>query len=173
VTRGKGLTTALFFGNNHDMERMILISLSMAALFASGCSTPSASNSVAVASEHPVPSESNSTAFEGLWNGRETTPGQEGPASLTVSHQTLEFHGAAADDWLKGTFTLRDDTNPKQFLGVVTECAVPEYVGKMCYAIYKIEDGKLIVAGNEPGVSSIPPAFDAPGSRQFVFKHDP
>jgi uncharacterized protein (TIGR03067 family) len=84
----------------------------------------------------------------------------------------LEFHGAYANDWLKGTFTLREDTNPKQFVGVVTECAGPEYVGRNCYAIYKLEDGTLTVAGNEPGVSGFPSAFDASGSRQFVFKHN-
>ena len=73
---------------------------------------------------------------------------------------------------MKGTFTLREDTNPKQWVGIVTECAAPEAVGKKCYAIYKIEDGTLTITGNAPGVSDIPSAFDAPGSREFVFKHD-
>jgi uncharacterized protein (TIGR03067 family) len=154
------------------MKNLILVPLSIAALFASGCSTPSESHPASAASKSPAPPKTNSTAFEGLWNGHEVTPGREGPASLTISGQTLEFHGADANDWLKGTFTTREDTNPKQFLCVVTECAAPEYVGRNCYAIYKLENGTLTAAGNEPGASGFPSAFDAPGSRQFVFKHD-
>jgi uncharacterized protein (TIGR03067 family) len=157
---------------NYDMKKTILIPLSLAALLAWGCSTPSKSNPAAAAPESPAAPKTDSTVFEGSWKGREVTPGREGPASLAVSGQTVEFHGANANDWLKGTFTLREDTNPKQFVGVVTECAVPEYVGQKCYAIFKIEDGALTVAGNEPGVANMPSAFDAPGSRQFVFKHD-
>jgi uncharacterized protein (TIGR03067 family) len=144
---------------------MILVSLSIAALFASGCSTSSPSN--------PATPKTNAhaTAFEGSWKGLELTPGQEGPASLTVSGQTLEFHGAEANDWIKGTFTLREDTQPKQFVGVITECAAPEYVGQKSYAIYKINDGVLTITGNSPGASDFPTAFDAPGTRQFAFKH--
>jgi uncharacterized protein (TIGR03067 family) len=167
-----GLTPESVFGKNHDMKRMIVIHLSIAALFASGCSTPPESNSPAVASENSTPPKTYSTVVDGSWHGREVTPGREGPASLTISGQTLEFHGADANDWLKGTFTLRDDTHPKQFVGVVTECAQPEYVGKKCCAIYKLEDGTLTATGNEPGDSNIPSAFDAAGSRQFVFKHE-
>ena len=144
---------------------MILIALCIAAIFASGCSTPSESKSAAVASESPTSPKPNSTVFEGSWNGR------EGPASLIVSGQTLEFHGADADDWIKGTFTLREDINPKQWVGTVTECAAPEVIGKKCYAIYKIEDGALTISGNQPGDSNIPQAFDAPGSREVIFKH--
>jgi uncharacterized protein (TIGR03067 family) len=154
------------------MKNIILIPLSIAALFAAGCSTPSASNPAAAASASSTPSKTLTTAFEGSWNGREVTPGRGGQVSLNVSGQNLEFHGADANDWLKGTFTLREDTNPKQWAGIITECASPEYVGKKAYAIYKIEDGTLTIAGNEPGDSNIPSAFDAPGARQFVFQHD-
>jgi len=139
------------------MKKVILISLSIAAIFASGCSTPT---------------KSNSTVFEGSWTGRDVTPGREGPASLLVSGDTLEFHGADPTDWLKATFTLHDDTNPKQCDGVVIECPEHDYVGKNFYSIYKIEDGILAVAGNEPGNTNIPSTFDAPGTRQIIFKRE-
>jgi uncharacterized protein (TIGR03067 family) len=157
------------------MKKITLIPLCMAALFVAGCSTPSKSNAVDPSSESPAPPKAkvNSTVFEGTWIGHETTPGQEGQVSLTITGQTVEFHGASANDWLKGTFTLRDDANPKQFTGVVTDCGAPEYIGKTCYAIYKIEDGTLTVAGYEPGAAGFPSAFDAPGTRQMVFKHNP
>jgi uncharacterized protein (TIGR03067 family) len=136
---------------------MILIPVSIALIFASGCATPT---------------KPNSTVLEGSWNGHDITPGREGTASLLVSGHTLEFHGADPNDWLKGTFTLRDDTNPRQCNGVVIECPQADYVGKNFYSIYKIENGTLTATGNEPGNTNIPSAFDDPASRQLIFKHD-
>jgi uncharacterized protein (TIGR03067 family) len=154
------------------MKRVILIPLSIAALFASGCSTPSESHSAAIASPSATPAKTNPTVFEGSWHGHETTPGQQGQASLIASGQSLEFHGAEGNDWLKATFSLRDDTNPKEWVGIITDCAQSEYVGKKAYAIYSLENGTLTIAGNEPGNSEIPKTFDASGSRGFVFNHD-
>ncbi len=110
--------------------------------------------------------------LEGSWTGHDVTPGREGPASLLVSGHTLEFHGAEANDWLKGTFTLHEDTNPKQLTGIVTECPAQDYIGKKVYSIYKLEGDTLTVAGNEPGNTNFPSAFDDPTTRQLVFKHD-
>jgi uncharacterized protein (TIGR03067 family) len=157
---------------NHDMKKIIPISLLMATLFALSCSTPSESHPPAVASESPAPPKANPTVLEGAWHGRDVTPGHEGPASMTVSGQSLEFHGGDANDWLKATFTLREDTLPKQWIGMVTDGPTPENIGKKIYAIYKIENGALTIAGHGPGDSDIPSAFDDPNSRQFVLKHD-
>ena len=55
----------------------------------------------------------------------------------------LEFHGANPQEWYKATFTLREDTTPKQLEAVVTECPVARYVGKTAHAIYKIETASL------------------------------
>jgi len=157
---------------NHAMKRMILLSLSIAAIFATGCSTTSQSSCCDPASASSPPPKPKLTAIEGSWTGQEVTPGREGPASLLVSGRTLEFHGAASDDWLKGTFTLHEETNPKQLTGAIIECPAQDYVGKNFYAIYKIEGDTLTVAGNEPGNTNIPTLFDDPGARQIVFKHD-
>jgi uncharacterized protein (TIGR03067 family) len=129
-------------------------------------------NPKAAASQAPAPAKSAPTAFEGSWHGHDVTPGHESPASITFSGQTLEFHGGDADDWAKGTFTLHEDATPKQFVGVVTDCAAPENIGKKACAIYKIENGTLTLTGSPLGSSDFPPAFDAPECRQLVFKHD-
>jgi hypothetical protein len=55
----------------------------------------------------------------------------------------LEFHGADANDWLKGTFSLRENTTPRQLEGVVTDAASAQYIGKVVHVIYKIEGGTL------------------------------
>jgi len=82
----------------------------------------------------------------------------------------LEFRGADTNEWYKGTFTLREDQNPKQLLGVIAACPAPNYIGKTVYAIYRIEAGTLTLAGNEPGNAEVPKSFDGPGSRKFVLK---
>jgi uncharacterized protein (TIGR03067 family) len=87
-----------------------------------------------------------------------------------ISGNALEFRGADTNDWSKGTFALREDTNPKQLIGTITECADPKYAGKTVYAIYRVEVGTLTLTGNEPGNPEVPPSFDAPGSRKFVLK---
>ena len=153
------------------MKKLILIPL--AALALASCSTPSGSNSGAATNEGAKPAAVRPTALEGTWTGREMTPGHEGPASMLISGQNLEFHGPAGDDdWIKGTFSLREDANPKQFVGVITQCASPDYIGEKCLAIYKIENGTMTIAGNGPGDPNMPAAFDTPGVRQFVLKHE-
>ncbi|MGP8198613.1 MAG: hypothetical protein ACLQU4_03820 [Limisphaerales bacterium] len=151
------------------MNKIILIPIFTAALFVAGCSTPSKTNSAAAG---PAQSRNHSTVLEGAWHGNEITPGQQGLASMTFSGQTVEFHGADSNDWCKGTFMLRDNTDPKQLVGTITECPSADAVGKMVYAIYKIENGSLRITGNAPGDLNIPAAFDSSGIRQFVLKHD-
>lgn len=81
------------------------------------------------------------------------------------------YRGSAPDDWGKGTFTVREDTNPKQLLVTLSECGPKEYVGKTCSMIYKIEDGALTAAASEPG-NPAPLTFDAPNARRMVFKRE-
>jgi len=138
------------------MKKAILIPIALAVLIVSSCSTVS---------------KSHSSPLEGSWSGRENTPGHQGTASLTFTGQTLQFHGTDADDWADGTFILHENTNPKQLVGVITNCSSGETIGKTVYAIYKIEADTLTLSGNSPGNLNIPAAFDTPGTRQFVLKH--
>jgi uncharacterized protein (TIGR03067 family) len=114
--------------------------------------------------------ESDLVVLKGKWSGEEVGRTAAGTASLLVEESTLEFHGADTNEWYKGTFTLREDTNPKQVVAMITDCPAPQYVGKAANAIYKIEAGTLTLTGNEPGNPEVPPSFDAPGSRRFVLK---
>lgn len=123
-----------------------------------------------VAAGCATPHTSDSAALQGTWKGQEIGVNAERPASLVLSGANLEFHGADAGDWCKGTFSLREDTNPKQMIGVITDAPDLQYVGKTVNAIYRIKDGALTIAGNAPGNPAPPAAFDAPDARQFVFK---
>ena len=82
----------------------------------------------------------------------------------------MEFRGADDNDWCKGTFSLREDTNPKRLTGVITEAPDAQFVGKTANAIYKIENGTLTIAGNQPGNLDAPASFDAPGARLLFLK---
>jgi uncharacterized protein (TIGR03067 family) len=129
-----------------------------ALLWGTGCSTLRAPESASV---------------QGTWRGRELTGNTEGPRYIMISGRTFEFQGVNADDWCKGTFTVRKDANPCQIVGTLTECHLRQYVGKTAYAIYRLEGDTLTLTANEPGDPNVPGSFDAPGARQFVFKKEP
>jgi len=116
---------------------------------------------------------SDASTLHGTWNGQEVGAKTQGTPSLAFEGTTLEFHGANPQEWYKATFTLRENTNPKQLDAVVTDCPVPKYVGKTAHAIYKLEDGKLTLTGNEPGNPAVPASFEAPGARQIIFTLKP
>ena len=110
---------------------------------------------------------SDSAALKGTWQGREG--GAVQADSLVLADNNLEFHGANPQEWYKGTFTLHEDANPKQMIITITDCPFPKYVGQTANAIYRIEKGKLTIAGNEPGDPAMPTAFNARGTRTMVF----
>jgi uncharacterized protein (TIGR03067 family) len=144
------------------MKNILMITLCGVGILASGCSKSSAPDSAA----SPKP---DSAILQGKWSGQEVGANTQGSPSLTVDGAKLEFHGANPQEWYKATFTLREDTTPKQLEAVVTDCPAPQYVGKTAHAIYKIEGGKFTLTGNEPGNPAVPASFDAQGARQIVF----
>ena len=132
------------------MKCRIPLTLLAAALLVAGCAT--------------VP-RSDLSALQGTWQGpaKDANPPQE--VKMIISGNNYEFHSLADSNvWYKGTFTLREDTNPRQFIAVVKDCPFPQYVGKSAMAIYSIENGVLKLAGNEPGKTEAPASFDAPDS---------
>jgi RNA polymerase sigma factor (sigma-70 family) len=114
-----------------------------------------------------VPHGSDLTAIQGTWTGHEK--GRPGASSMVLQGTNLDFHGANPNEWYKGTFSLKETTNPKQLVATITDCPAPEYVGKVSYSLYKLDGNTLTVSGNEPGNPAMPTSFDEPGSRTFVF----
>ena len=139
-----------------------MIVLCSVGILVSGCSKSHTPDSVAT-------QKPDSVVLQGTWSGQEVGAETQGSPSLTLDGTKLEFHGANTQEWYKATFTLRVDTTPKQLEAVVTDCPAPQYVGKTAHAIYKIEDGKFTLTGNEPGNPAVPASFDAQGARQIVF----
>jgi uncharacterized protein (TIGR03067 family) len=120
----------------------------------------------AAASTLPQPA---AQSLQGKWTGQEVGSQIQGASSLMIDGTKLEFVGANTNEWYKATLTLREDTTPKQLDVLVTDCPFPQYIGKTGHAIYKIENGKLTLTGNEPGNPAVPASFDAPGARELIF----
>jgi uncharacterized protein (TIGR03067 family) len=136
------------------MKQILMTLLCSAGILASGCSK-----------SH----KADSLTLQGSWRGSEVGANTQGSPSLILEGTKLEFHGANPNEWYKATFSLREDTSPKQLEAVVTDCPFPKYVGKTVHGIYTIEDGKFTFAANEPGNPAVPASFDAKGAREFVF----
>ena len=116
-----------------------------------------------------VKAQSDIALLQGTWTGEENGGGP-GVNTLTIQGSTVEFHGSNSNEWYKATFTIREDTTPKQLTAVITDCPAPQFVGKTSYSIYKIENGTFTLVGSEPGKTEPPTSFDGGGTaRKFVF----
>ena len=110
--------------------------------------------------------------LQGTWVGVEV--GREGEVTMIFSGDTIDFKGAVPQEWYKGTAVINSEMMPKQADFTITECALPDYVGKVSKAIYKLGEGTLTMAGSEPGVESYPGDFGTPaGTRVFKFTLQP
>jgi uncharacterized protein (TIGR03067 family) len=130
------------------MRNTILTVSWLAALLAVGCSTIHTSDAA---------------KLQGSWEGqpRQSTSGPK--FYLVLKGNNFDFHDADQKVFYRGTFSIREDTTPKQFIAKLTESCQPQYVGKTSMAIYLLQEGKLTLAGNEPGKPEPPATFDAPG----------
>jgi hypothetical protein len=115
------------------------------------------------------PHKSETSVLEGTWRGHEIGGRTAGTCSLILRGSNLEFHGADTNEWYKARFAAYD-TTPKQLVVVITDCPFAQYIGRTGYAIYKLQDGKFTLTGNEPGELTAPSGFDAPGARKLVFE---
>jgi uncharacterized protein (TIGR03067 family) len=145
-----------------NMKTIFLSFMTIGAMLgAAGCA-----NKTLVLRHVPL---SDSSRLQGSWTGREPAATPEGPSHFIIAGNTFEFRGTDPAEWYKGTFTIMEDTNPKQITILVKEGPAPEYIGKNSNGIYRFDGGKLIISANEPGNPDRPSAFETPGSRTIEF----
>lgn len=131
------------------MKNRVLFVLFGVALFMMGCATLK---------------KSDVTALQGTWQGRMLQGDPQHQVSMVISGSNFAFRDETdTNAWYKGTFSVREDSTPRQFIAVISECPFAQYVGKTSMLIYRLENGTLTFAGNEPGNPAVPAAFDAPG----------
>ena len=129
--------------------------LSFAALLTAGQSTPT-----------PIVAELK--RLQGYWEGE----GAGGKCAITITGNSLQYR--AGTNWFKTTVTLPAGTDPKQLHATIKDCAPPtnNSVGRVVFAIFKIEDGTLTLA--EDDMSNEPPkTFASASSRYNVKKIQP
>jgi uncharacterized protein (TIGR03067 family) len=114
--------------------------------------------------------KSDLASLQGTWRGNEIGGRTEGTCFLVIAGNNVEFRGADTNEWIKGTFSLREDTNPRQMISLATACSYPPAVGQTVCAIYRIDSGTLKLAASEPGNPDGPSGFDVPGTRRFEFR---
>jgi uncharacterized protein (TIGR03067 family) len=152
---------ASFNQNQTKGDRMRKIALLSLAIFAA-----------LAASVYSADDKSDSATLQGKWKGEEIGGDAKGANYLTFTGKKFEFRGTDTNEWYKGTFTLKENTEPHQLLGTITECPAPEIVGKTSIVIYKLEHNTLTFTAHAPGNSDAPASFDAPETRRFVFKKE-
>src|SRR6185436_16712161 len=106
--------------------------------------------------------------LQGYWEGE----GAGGKCSITITGNSLHYRNSAG--WYNTTFTLPVGTDPQQLHATINDCSPPSTnaIGKVVFAIFKIEDGTLTLA--EDDMSDKPPKdFPSASSRYNVKKAQP
>lgn len=130
-------------------------------LVVTGSSADKADSAAAGKARDEKTAKSDQTAIQGTWKGRSKRDNPEHQVTFAVSGKHFDFHDETeTNNWYKGTFTLKEDASPRQFIATITECPFPQYIGKTSKAIYKIDKDTLTITANEPGKEVIPKDFD-------------
>jgi hypothetical protein len=106
--------------------------------------------------------------LQGYWEGE----GAGGKCSIAITGNSLHYRNGTT--WFRTTFTLPAGTDPQQLHATIKDCSPPtnNSVGKVVFAIFKIEDGTLTFA--EDDMSDKPPkTFSSASSRYSVKKVQP
>jgi len=111
--------------------------------------------------------------LQGTWEGF-MVGSEDRKITITITGNSLHFR-RDTDFWFKTTFTLPPGTYPQQLHATIKDCAEPcDDIGKVVFAIFKIEDGTLTLAGIQASAVEPPKTFgEIPGfedNRLFCYK---
>jgi len=111
-----------------------------------------------------APTAAELKPLQGYWEGEEAG----GKCSITITGNS--FHYRAGTNWWKTTFTLPAGTDPQQLHATIKDCSPPttNAIGKVVFAIFKIEDGTLTLA--EDDMSDEPPKTFSTNSSCYHLK---
>ena len=138
------------------MKKFLVVFLSACLVLMTGCKK-----------EKPVVEKvADIDLMQGTWKGAEV--GREGEWILVIADDKITVDGPGPEDYV-GTLALDETTTPKSVVLTIDECGFEQYIGAKASNLYKIEDGKLTIAGTEPGSGMIPSSFE-PGNGTRVFE---
>lgn len=114
--------------------------------------------------------------LQGTWEG--VMAGNESGRQITVAitGNSLYFH-RDENFWFKTTFTLPAGTYPQQLHATIKDCPEPcDDIGKVVFAIFKVEDATLTLVGIQATAVEPPktfgefPGLDDNGAFRYEFK---
>ena len=85
---------------------------------------------------------------------------KEGKITITITGNSLHFHGLNTNEVYDATFTLPAETNPHQLRATITGAVATNTLGVVVRAIFKTGDGNLTLAVNQNNEHEPPKGFD-------------
>ena len=104
--------------------------------------------------------------LQGYWVG----VGAQSNLSITITGNSFHYH-RDTNFWFKTTITLPAGTDPQQLHATIKDCSPPTNpIGKVVFALFKIEDGTLTVAAFGDGKEEQPKSFEDEGIQLTVVR---
>ena len=107
---------------------------------------------------HPS-TEAKLLRLQGSWEGVMVGGEKEGKITITITGNSLHFHGLNTNEVYDATFTLPAETNPHQLRATITNAVHPNMGGVVVRAIFKTGDGNLTLALNQDPEQEPPKRF--------------
>lgn len=115
------------------------------------------------------PNDVERPSLEGRWTGFDLRQ-PDAPCSLSINGNQAEYRGAQPPDWVRGTFVLNQQAQPKQMDLKIEESGVSDAVGTTTLLIYELQGDELKVAASS---RERPTNFtDGEGARLFSFRRE-
>jgi uncharacterized protein (TIGR03067 family) len=105
--------------------------------------------------------------LQGYWEGE----GAGGKCSITITGDSLHYR--AGSNWFKTTFTLPENTEPRQLHATIKDTTPTNSIGTVVTAIYKMEDGTLTISAVDLAEKPSAETFEKPDNRYIVRKVQP
>lgn len=86
---------------------------------------------------------SSNQSIQGHWSGFNAKR-PDYACTVSIAGDQLEYHGADTNDWVRGTFIVREDVKPKEM--DLTILAPPRETNHMIFAIYQVKGADMTVA---------------------------
>jgi uncharacterized protein (TIGR03067 family) len=95
------------------------------------------------ASSITQPTAAQTQPLQGSWEGVQVGQESAGKYTMTITGNSLHFQGPRTDDRYEATFTLPSGTVPQQLHATITESSSPDDIGRVVFAIFKVENETL------------------------------
>ena len=109
------------------------------------------------------PISSQLQELQGTWSGVVANDKSGARYEVRIAGDTLNFR-RDSNFWFSTTLVLPPDARPKRFEATILSAAPGQEsaLGKTVVAIFKIEDGMLVLAARGDGDDNAPTSFDEP-----------